>query len=396
MQVFRSYQKKDNRIDYGIILSIIILAAISVLALLSTTYLQLPEGSLRTTIMQLVWYALGIVAVIFLMFFDSEQMWKIAPLAYGTGLGLLVLVLIFHDRTMANLTGARSWFKIGSLTFQPSEIVKIFYILYLARETANHNANYPQHKRTLKSDRNLIFRLILVSLPALVLVLVQNDLGTTLVFMAILAGMMMMSGISWRILAPLFLGGALIGASLIAIVAWDRDHLLSLGFKDYQFARIDSWLNPYSDQSGSGYQLFQSFKAIGSGELFGKGFGVSNVYVPVRESDMIFSTIAENFGFIGSCFVLFVYFVLIYQMVRVCFYTKNEFYTYISSGVISMILFHVFENVGMSIGLLPLTGIPLPFISQGGSALIGNMMGVGLILSMRYHHDSSIFNREEL
>ena len=124
--------------------------------------------------------------------------------------------------------------------------------------------------------------------------------------------------------------------------------------------------------------------AIGSGGMTGKGFNVSDIYIPVRESDMIFTVPAENFGFVGGSFIILLYFVLIYRMLRVCFDTNNEFYAYIATGVIMMILFHVFENIGANIGLLPLTGIPLPFISQGGSALLSNMMGVGLILSMRY------------
>jgi rod shape determining protein RodA len=129
-------------------------------------------------------------------------------------------------------------------------------------------------------------------------------------------------------------------------------------------------------------------KAIGSGQLFGKGFNVSNVNVPVRESDMIFSVIGENFGFIGSIVLIGLYFLLIYKILQVIFDTKNEFYAYVATGVIMMILFHVFENIGMNIGLLPLTGIPLPFVSAGGSALIGNMIGIGLIMSMRYHYYS--------
>ena len=176
---------------------------------------------------------------------------------------------------------------------------------------------------------------------------------------------------------------------------YNRHLLLNIGFKNYQFARIDSWLDPYRDQGGNGFQLFQSLKAIGSGRMFGKGFGVSDVYVPVRESDLIFATIGENFGFLGGTFLIAIYFILIYQMIRVCFDTKNEFYTYIATGVIMMILFHVVENIGMTIGLLPLTGIPLPFISQGGSSLLGNMMGIGLIMSMRYHFKSTIFDDEE-
>ena len=136
------------------------------------------------------------------------------------------------------------------------------------------------------------------------------------------------------------------------------------------------------------YQPAQGLLAIGTGGLFGKGFNVSNIYVPVRESDMIFTVIGENFGFIGGAFVVFLYFILIYRMIRVCFDTNNEFYAYIASGLIMMLLFHVFENIGANIGLLPLTGIPLPFISQGGSSVLGNMIGIGLILSMRYQNEA--------
>ena len=144
------------------------------------------------------------------------------------------------------------------------------------------------------------------------------------------------------------------------------------------------------------FRSWQSIKAVGSGGITGTGFNNSKVYVPVRESDMIFSVIGENFGFIGGVLLILIYLLLIYLMIRVTFDTKNEFYAYISTGVIMMILFHVFENIGMNIGLLPLTGIPLPFISAGGSSLIGNLIGIGMVMSMRYHHHSYMFssNRE--
>ena len=125
--------------------------------------------------------------------------------------------------------------------------------------------------------------------------------------------------------------------------------------------------------------------SVGVGGLWGKGVGVANVNVPVRESDMIFTVIAEDFGFVGSAFLIFLYFMLIYRMIRVTFKSNNQFYTYISTGIIMMILFHVFENIGAAIGVVPLTGIPLPFISQGGSALMANIIGLGLVLSMKYN-----------
>lgn len=385
-------ENKETKIDYGIILSVLLLAIISIATIFSTTYLGAGAG-IRATIMQLIWYVVGTVAIIVIMQFDSEQLWKLAPIAYGVGLFLLVLVLFFYDRPTALSTGAKSWFKIGPITFQPSEIMKIAFILMLARVVTKHNGDYSTHYP--KSDFLLLGKIILTSVPPLVLVMMQNDLGSTLVFIAIIIGLVLISGVTWKIILPLFSGVAGLGVSLLVLVVYNRDFLLRLGFKPYQFSRIDSWLNPYGDSGDTSYQLIQSIKAIGSGKMFGKGFGTSEVYVPVRESDMIFSTIGENFGFLGSCILIFIYFLLIYQMIRICFDTKNEFYAYIATGVIMMILFHVFENVGMSIGLLPLTGIPLPFISQGGTALLGNMMGVGLIMSMRYHYRSYMFSEED-
>lgn len=387
------YDDKDSRIDYGVILPVLLLAFISIATLFSTTYLISGNTSLRMVLMQVVWYMVGVVAIVVIMQFDSEQLWKLTTWGYIFGLLMLLAVLFFYDRATFADTGAKSWFRFGTFSFQPSEVVKIFYILILAKVATSHNMKTKY--KTNQTDWQLFVKLILWAAPALVLVILQNDLGTTLVFLMILGGVLIMSGISWKILLPIIIVVALIGALLIYLVVYNRQILLNIGFKNYQFARIDSWLDPYGDQGGNGYQLFQSLKAIGSGRMFGKGFGVSDVYVPVRESDLIFATIGENFGFLGGTFLIAVYFILIYQMIRVCFDTKNEFYTYIATGVIMMILFHVVENIGMTIGLLPLTGIPLPFISQGGSSLLGNMMGIGLIMSMRYHFKSTIFEDED-
>jgi rod shape determining protein RodA len=381
-----------SKIDYGIILSVFLLAIISVLTIYSTTVLQ-TDGGIGTTIMQLVWYGIGIIAAAIVMHFDSEQLWKVAPIAYGAGILLLFLVLIFYDRNTYALQGAKSWFRFGSVTFQPSEVVKVALIIMLARVITEHNMHIDD--RTEKTDMSLLLKIAMWSAPPLLLVILQNDLGTTLVFLAIIIGMTFLSGVSWKILLPVFGTIGALGSLLIYLVVYNRDVLLNFGFQNYQFARIDSWLDPFGDSTGDAYQLAQSMKAIGSGKLFGKGLGVSEVYVPVRVSDMIFSTIGENFGFIGGCFLIFIYFLLIYQMIRICFDTKNEFYAYMATGVIMMILFHVLENIGMTIGLLPITGIPLPFISQGGSALLGNMLGIGLVMSMRYHYRSYMFSDED-
>ncbi|KAF0422585.1 FtsW/RodA/SpoVE family cell cycle protein [Pediococcus pentosaceus] len=386
----RVARKDDSsRIDYGIIFPVLMLAIIGLASIyVAATHDTSATSILRQVVSQLVWYVLGIVIVTVIMQFDSKQLWKLAPIVYGIGLLLLVLVLFLYSRAYAANTGAKSWFALGPFTFQPSEVMKPAYILMMAKVITVYNSKVKE--RTVRSDWKLIGTMILWTLPVPILLLLQHDFGTMLVFIAIFAGLVVVSGVTWRILVPSFVGMVVLGSSTLMLVAtsWGQSFLSKLGFESYQFARIDNWLHPASDTTNSGYQLWQSMKAIGSGQLFGKGFNVSNVNVPVRESDMIFSVIGENFGFVGSVVLIGLYFLLIYKIIQVIFDTKNEFYAYIAVGFIMMILFHVFENIGMNIGLLPLTGIPLPFVSAGGSALIGNMIGVGLIMSMRYHYYS--------
>lgn len=386
--------ENQSRLDYGILLSVLLLAMIGIVSLYSTSVL-IQEQSMRLPIMQSVWFVLGAAVAGVIMLFDSEQLWKMTSYLYWLGILALILTLIFYDRPLAVVSGAKSWIKIPviNITFQTSEFSKIPYILMLSKITTLHNSRYSN--RTVQTDFMLIGKLILYSILPFALIMMQNDLGTTLVYAAILVGIILLSGIQWKILLPIALTVFVIGAGIILLVVYNREFLKTyLGVQEYQFLRIDTWLDPYHDTTASSYQITQAFKAIGSGEMFGKGLGVSDVYVPVRESDMIFSTIGENFGFVGGSFLIFVYFILVYNMIKVVYDTKNEFYAYIATGIIMMIVFHVLENVGMNIGLLPVTGIPLPFVSQGGSALLGNMMGIGVIMSMRFHHRSYMFSGE--
>ncbi|SHE77103.1 rod shape determining protein RodA [Atopostipes suicloacalis DSM 15692] len=389
-----SNNKNGSRIDYGIILCILLLAIIGLVSLYSTTVLM-QDGSMRMTILQFIWYIIGISTAAVIMLFDSEQLWKITDYLYWAGIIALVATLFLYDRSLAVSTGAKSWIKIPVIhfTLQPSEFVKIPYILMLAKGVTLHNSK--NIARTVQSDFLLLGKLLLYSVLPFVLLMAQNDLGTTLVYAAILAGIILLSGFQWKILLPIVIIVSSLGIGILVLAVYNPDFLIeTLGVGQYQILRIHTWLDPYQDTTASSYQVTQAFKAIGSGGVFGKGLGVSEVYVPVRESDMIFTTITENFGFIGGSFLIFIYFVLVYNMIKIVYDTKNEFYAYIATGVIMMIVFHVLENVGMNIGLLPVTGIPLPFVSQGGSALLGNMMGVGLLMSMRFHHRSYIFSGE--
>lgn len=389
-----SKNENSSRIDYGIVLCIMLLAMIGLVSLYSTTVLM-QDGSIRTTLMQFIWYVLGIGAAAVIMLFDSKQLWKITGYLYWVGIIALVATLFLYDRGLAASTGAKSWISIPIINFtlQPSEFAKIPYILILAKVVTLHNSK--NVNRTVKSDFILLGRLLLYSLLPFALLMAQNDLGTTLVYVAILAGVVLLSGFQWKILLPIVTIVLTVAIGTLVLAVYNPDFLVDvLGVGQYQILRIHTWLDPHQDTTASSYQVMQAFKAIGSGGVFGKGLGISEVYVPVRESDMIFATIAENFGFVGGSFLIFIYFVLVYNMIKIVYDTKNEFYAYIATGVIMMIVFHVLENVGMNIGLLPVTGIPLPFVSQGGSALLGNMMGIGLIMSMRFHHRSYIFSGE--
>ncbi|MDO4902835.1 MAG: FtsW/RodA/SpoVE family cell cycle protein [Limosilactobacillus sp.] len=389
----RSENEQESRIDWGIIFCVLMLALIGLASIyVAAEHDQQPVSVMRSVVTQLAWYVVGTILVIVLMQFDSEQLWKLAPIVYWLGIFLMYAILVFYSRSYYLSTGAKSWFAIGPFTFQPSEIMKPAYILMMGRVITTHNNRYSVH--TVESDWRLIGTMFLWLFPVLISLKFQNDFGTALVFCAVFAGMVLVSGVTWRILAPATIGAVVIGGSALAMVtsSFGRFILEHIGFQAYQFDRVDTWLNPQQDTTNQGYQLWQSIKAVGSGGITGTGFNNSKVYVPVRESDMIFSVIGENFGFIGGILLILIYLLLIYLMIRVTFDTKNEFYAYISTGVIMMILFHVFENIGMNIGILPLTGIPLPFISAGGSSLVGNLIGIGMIMSMRYHHHSYMFS----
>ena len=386
----------ESRIDWGIIFCVLLLALIGLASIyVAASHDSSGSGVVRQVVTQLAWYLVGTVMVIVIMQFDSEQLWKLAPIAYWAGIFLMFAILIFYSRSYYVSTGAKSWFAVGPFTFQPSEIMKPAYILMMGRVITTHNSQYPVHK--VDSDWRLIGKMIMWLLPIFISLKFQNDFGTSLVFFAIFVGMILVSGVTWRILVPAFSILAVVGGSALAMVTSTagRAILEKVGFQSYQFSRVDTWLHPDQDTSNQGYQLWQSIKAVGSGGVTGTGFNNSKVYVPVRESDMIFSVIGENFGFVGGILLILLYLLLIYLMIRVTFDTKNEFYAYISTGVIMMILFHVFENIGMNIGLLPLTGIPLPFISAGGSSLVGNLIGIGMIMSMRYHHRSYMFSNNQ-
>jgi len=377
----------DSRVDYSLILPVFCLLVIGVVAIYIAVSHDYPQNIWPILGQQLAWIVLGIIISFVVMFFNTKFLWQATPYLYALGLALMVLPLIFYNPNLVAATGAKNWVSIGGVTlFQPSEFMKISYILILARVIVQFTQKHKEKERTIALDFHLILWLIVFTLPVLVLLALQSDLGTALVFVAIFAGLVLLSGVSWKIIIPIFatVVSGIAGFLAIFITKDGRAFIHQIGMPTYQINRILAWLNPFDYAQTTTYQQAQGQIAIGSGGLFGQGFNVSNLLIPVRESDMIFTVIAEDFGFIGSVLVITLYLLLIYRMLKITLKSNNQFYTYISTGFIMMLLFHIFENIGAVTGLLPLTGIPLPFISQGGSAIISNLIGVGLLLSMSY------------
>ena len=377
----------DSRVDYSLILPVFCLLVIGVVAIYIAVSHDYPQNIWPILGQQLAWIVLGIVISFVVMFFNTKFLWQATPYLYALGLALMVLPLVFYNPNLVAATGAKNWVSIGGVTlFQPSEFMKISYILILARVIVQFTQKHKEKERTIPLDFLLILWMIVFTLPVLVLLALQSDLGTALVFVAIFAGLVLLSGVSWKIIIPIFatVVSGIAGFLAIFITKDGRAFMHQIGMPTYQINRILAWLNPFDYAQTTTYQQAQGQIAIGSGGLFGQGFNVSNLLIPVRESDMIFTVIAEDFGFIGSVLVITLYLLLIYRMLKITLKSNNQFYTYISTGFIMMLLFHIFENIGAVTGLLPLTGIPLPFISQGGSAIISNLIGVGLLLSMSY------------
>ncbi|WP_430535303.1 rod shape-determining protein RodA [Listeria rocourtiae] len=384
-----SQNKMSARIDYGLVLSLMLLCVISMVSIYSAQ-LTNEQYNANFVMKQAVWFVVSGFAIFVIMQLDYERLTKWAYYFYGLGLLMLVFVLFFGKE----VNGAKSWIIIPFLgSLQPSEVVKVILIIVLAKVIWDHNRKYKMH--TVKLDFLLLVKMGIITIIPIGLIMLQPDLGTGLVFIAIMSGMILVSGITWKLIVPIYGSIVAIGGTLLYLVLYHESWLVKLGFKSYQFERIHTWINPESDPQGGGYQVLRAMTAIGSGQIGGNGAGYNAIAIPENHNDFIFTVIGGDFGFVGASILLAIYFLLIYQIIRVALDIGIPFYSYICTGVVMMIMFHVFENVGMNIGLLPITGIPLPFISYGGSALLGNMMAIGLVLGIRYNYQKSMFTVKE-
>ena len=287
---------------------------------------------------------------------------------------LVLLVIVKFAGTSA--LGAQRWIQIGPFTLQPSEFAKLFMIICLARLLSQH----PEGFHTWKS----LLPVIALMGPPFVLVLIQPDLGTSLVFAAITFGMLYVSGFSMKIVKQIM---AVFVVSLPAI--W------FFLLHDYQKMRIRVLFDPNVDPYGSGYHVIQSKIAIGSGGFFGKGLFAGTQsqlnFLPENHTDFIFSVVGEELGFVGAMFLLFLFFIVLYRTLLIARNTTDRFGSLMAVGIMSMWLFQVLINAGMTLGIMPVTGIPFPFMSYGGSALVMNFMCVGLLMNIFMRRQKLLF-----
>ncbi|MEB7848718.1 FtsW/RodA/SpoVE family cell cycle protein [Staphylococcus equorum] len=382
-----SRQLKNNhwirRVDWTLVGFLVLLAIISVTIINSA--MGGGQYSANFGIRQVLYYVLGGFIAFLIMLVSPKKLMKYTYLLYFLFCtALFILIIIPETPFTPIINGAKSWYKLGPISVQPSEFMKIVLILALAKLISKHNQF--TFNKSLETDFKLLLKIFGISIIPMGLILLQNDLGTTLVICAIIVGVIIVSGITWKIIAPLFITVFLLASSIILSIIFKPSLIEnSLGIKTYQLGRISSWLDPYTYSSGDGYHLTESLKAIGSGQLFGKGFNQGEVYIPENHTDFIFSVIGEEFGFIGSVILILVFLGLMFHLVRLATKIESPFSKLFIIGYTALILFHVLQNIGMTIQLLPITGIPLPFISYGGSSLWSLMCGIGVLLSISYH-----------
>ncbi|PRS81779.1 MULTISPECIES: FtsW/RodA/SpoVE family cell cycle protein [unclassified Bacillus (in: firmicutes)] len=341
---------------------------------------------------QIIYYMVGVICIVAINYFDLEQLEKLSLYIFIGGIMLLIFLKIApaqiggHDFAPIK-NGAKSWFVIPGIgTLQPSEFMKIGLIMMLASVIGKSS---PRGKRTLEDDIFLLLKIAGVAAVPVGLIFLQ-DAGTAAVCMFIVVVMVFLSGVNWKLISLIGSVVVLLVAAVLAVIILFPDVAKTIGIQQYQINRITAWLPDSStsanqaqtqDASGSDkYQVDQAIMAIGAGQIFGNGVKNLKVYVPEAQTDMIFSIIGEAFGFVGCAFVVIMFFFLIYRLVVLIdrIHPYSRFASFFCVGYTALIVIHTFQNIGMNIGVMPVTGIPLLFISFGGSSVLSVLIGFGI------------------
>jgi rod shape determining protein RodA len=357
-----------KRMDWLLFAAMVAFALVSVSFIFSASYRGPGQPMPQFYRQQIIWFVAGLALYVAVMAVDYRRLCQWSTIWYALAILSLVLVLIFGT----TVNGARSWFGWRGYGVQPAEFAKLAVIVALAYYLFHRT---PEQRKRWKT---VLGAAVLVGLPA-VLILVEPDLGSTMTLVPMVFGMLFVAGARVKHLALV----ALMGLCLTPVAWW---HM-----KKYQRERLTVFLNPNRDPLGAGWNLNQSLIAVGSGGVTGKGFlqGTQNLlgYLPrtVTPNDFLFSVIAEEKGFVGGLGVVGLYAVLFWRGLRIAADARDRLGTLLATGVVAMLFFHVFVNIGMTIGLMPVTGVPLPLLSYGGSFVLVSMTALGLLQNIWIH-----------
>ncbi|HUN54398.1 MAG TPA: rod shape-determining protein RodA [Smithella sp.] len=360
------FLKFDRRIfhyfDWLLLAFVLTICAIGVLNIYSTGF-SASEGQIPLYLKQIQWIAIGLIFMMIIFFIDYRVIVQYAYVIYGISIALLVLVFIFGYASH----GSQRWLGGGFFAFQPSELMKIVIIITLARYFDDHKSS---ESYKLKE---LLWPLLIVAVP-FVLILKQPDLGTALMLMIIFISIVFFIGVDRKSLII-----AITSALIFIPIGWSF-------LKDYQRERLITFLDPENDPLGAGYHIIQSMIAIGSGEIFGKGFLSGSQtqlkFLPEQQTDFVFSVFAEEWGFIGALILIILFMVVILWGLKIALQARDLLGTITAFGVTAFISWEVFINIGMVLGILPVVGIPLPLFSYGGSAMLSLMAAIGLLMNV--------------
>lgn len=356
-------ERRRNRPDWILFGTMVLLAVFGLIMIYSATRATGVVSMER----QMIFVAAGIIVFLLASLVDYREYRHLSPYLYGVVMVLLVAVFFFPERN-----GARRWIDLPLFDLQPAEFAKVVVVLALASILAPHTRDDDRPELTWVKVGLVLGT---VGIPS-VLIYKQPDLGTMLVFVFVMMAMLFAAGSSWRQLTTLTVTGA-----LATIFMFQTDRIA-----DYQLDRIRVLFEPSIDPQGIGYNLLQSKLAIGSGQLFGRGLfqgtQTNFQYVPEQETDFIFTAVAEQLGFVGGLLVLAAFLILIWRLLVIAANARDKFGALITIGIAATFMFHVFINVGMTMGITPVTGLPLPFLSLGGSSFLSMTFALGVANSV--------------
>ncbi len=364
-------KRELKNIEWSILIIALVLSVIGLVALFSATQSTEHDEFYK----QCIWLAVSLVIMIGVMIIDYEILVRMSPIFYGLFVVLLIGVLFTPE-----INGATSWFDIGFFSFQPGEFAKVFVILFFAMAITKIQK---RGKSEINRPTRLLILMAVLGVPIL-LIIKQPDYGTAMAFIVAAALMMITAGLDKKYI---------IGTIILVCIALPLMYQFVL--PEHAKSRIDIFLHPESDPRGAGYNIIQSKLAIGAGGLTGMGLLKGNQtqlgFLYPKTTDFIYAVIGEEMGFVVAGAIIILYVVLITKCLYVAKTAKDEVGSLIATGITGIFLFHMLENIGMVMGLLPITGVPLPFISYGGSSLITNFLCIGLLLNISSKRQKTIF-----